>query len=111
MAMSEGGPQVPAALAITEQQLDTKQPIRLELAIRNPTGSYVAITASAEGSFARVHPAMTTVAPNGVERVTVIVETAAVTRENHAAGRVRLAWRSLGNGADTAGPQGESVVP
>jgi outer membrane protein assembly factor BamB len=111
MAMSDGGPEVPAALAITEPQLDGKLPVRLTLAIRNPTPAAVWIGATVEGSFLRVHPAIATVAAGSVERVTVIVETAGITRENYASGRIRLAWRALPRlGAEPAGPEGERVV-
>lgn len=111
MAMSEGGPEVPALLAITEAQLEAKLPVRLTLPIRNPTSAALRINATAEGSFARVYPAIVSMSPGSVERITVIVEPAGVTRENHASGRIRLAWRALPKlGSEAAGTEEERVV-
>jgi hypothetical protein len=109
--MSNGGPEVPAALAITEQQLDTKQPVRLAWSVRNPTSAHLWIKATAQGSFARVHPGILTIAPGGTERLTAIVETAGVTSSNHASARIHLAWRTLATaGSSAAELEGEAIV-
>jgi outer membrane protein assembly factor BamB len=109
--MEVEGPDIPAGLAITEEQLESKQPVRLSLSLRNPTGGYLWINATAEGPFARLYPAMVTLGPRGLEHVTVTLDTALVTAANHASGRVRLAWRALGSPGSTApGTGGERVV-